>query len=103
MNSLQVVVRLWIHPGQQSAFESYERKAVQIMRRYGGSVQQTVRTTEAAPSPTDPPFEVHVLEFPSVDAFHSYRSDAELAVLSAERAAVISRTEVILGTVGPKY
>ena len=103
MNSLQAVVSLWIHPGQESAFESYERKAAQIMRRHGGAVQQAVRTTETVTSPADPPFEIHVLKFPSLDAFHSYRSDPELAVLSAERAAVISRTEVILGTVGPKY
>lgn len=103
MPSLQVVVSLWIHAGQQTAFESYERKAARIMQRHGGSMRQIVRTTKSANSPANEPFEVHFLEFPSLDALQSYRSDPELTALSGERETAILRTEVILGTTGPRY
>ncbi|MEJ0098800.1 MAG: DUF1330 domain-containing protein [Pseudomonadota bacterium] len=103
MASLQIVASLWIHPDQQNAFEAYELKVAQIMRRHGGVLLQTVRTSDGASPSTEVPFEVHLLEFPSRAAFEAYRSDPELVALSPERAVVISRTEVVLGTAGPKY
>ena len=103
MGSLEVVVSLWIHPGRVAEFEVYEHKAARIMRRYGGVVQKVVRTSNANLSSDGQPFEVHVLGFPSLEAFHSYRADSELAGLAAERSAAISRTEVLLGEPGPKY
>ena len=103
MGSLEVVINLWIHPGRVAEFEAYERKAARIMQRYGGVVQKVVRVSNANPSSSGRPFEVHVLGFPSLEAFHSYRADSELAGLAAERNAAISRTEVLLGESGPKY
>lgn len=32
------VVSLWIHPGQEAAFEAFERAAVRIMERHGGRI-----------------------------------------------------------------
>jgi uncharacterized protein (DUF1330 family) len=103
VESLEVVVSLWIHPGRVVEFEAYEHKAARIMRRYGGVVHNVVRVSNANPSSDGQPFEVHVLGFPSLAAFHSYRADSELAGLAAERSAAISRTEVLLGEAGPTY
>ena len=103
MESLEVVVSLWIHPGRVVEFEAYEHKAARIMRRYGGVVRKVVRVSNANPSSDGQPFEVHVLGFPSLAAFNSYRADSELAGLAAERSAAISRTEVLLGEAGPTY
>ena len=103
VGSLAVVVSLWIHPGRVSLFEVYEQKAARIMQRYGGVVEKVVRMSSATPSSNEQPFEVHVLSFPSLEAFHSYRADAELAGLAAERSAAISRTEILLGEAGPSY
>jgi RimJ/RimL family protein N-acetyltransferase/uncharacterized protein (DUF1330 family) len=97
VESLEVVVRLWIHPGRVAEFEAYEHKAAHIMQRYGGAVQKVVRASTVDVWPDGQPFEVHVLGFPSLEAFHSYRADPELAGLAAERSAAISRTEVSLG------
>ncbi len=96
MRALEVVVSLWIHPGRVAEFEVYEHKAARIMRRYGGVVQKVVRINDAGPASNGQPFEVHVLDFPSREAFHSYRADSELARLSAERNAAISRTKYCL-------
>ena len=103
MDSLEVVVSLWIHPGRVAEFEAYEGKAARIMQRYGGVVQKVIRISSANPSSNGQPFEVHVLGFPSLEAFHSYRADSELAGLAAERSAAISRTDVLVGETGPKY
>ena len=103
MESLEVVVSLWIHPGRVAEFEAYEHNAARIMRRYGGVVREVVRVSNANPSSDGQPFEVHVLGFPSLAAFNSYRADSELAGLAAERSAAISRTEVLLGEAGPTY
>lgn len=103
MESLEVVVSLWIHPGQVAEFEIYEHKAARVMRRYGGVLQKVVRVSNAYPSFDGQPFEVHFLRFPSLEAFHAYRADSELAGLAAERNAAISRTEVWLGEAGPSY
>lgn len=103
MGSLEVVVSLWIHPGRAAEFEAYEHKAVHIMQRYGGIVRKVVRASHTDPSPNGQPFEVHVLAFPSLDAFHAYRADPELAALATERNAAISRTEIVLGDAGPGH
>jgi uncharacterized protein (DUF1330 family) len=103
VGSLEVVVSLWIHPGRAAEFEVYEHKAARIMQRYGGVVQKVVRIGNAVPSSKEQPFEVHVLGFPSLDAFHSYRADPELAGLAAERSAAILRTDILLGEAGPTY
>jgi uncharacterized protein (DUF1330 family) len=97
------VVTLWIHPGRAAEFEAYERKAARVMQRYGGVIQKVVRVGNANPPIDGQPFEVHVLGFPSLEAFHSYRADSELAGLAAERSAAIARTEVLLGEAGPNY
>ena len=103
MGSLEVVVSLWVHPDRVAEFEAYEHKAARVMQRYGGAIQKVVRVSHADPSLNGQPFEVHVLGFPSSEAFHAYRADSELVGLAGERSAVIARTEVLLGEAGPNY
>lgn len=100
---LAVVVTIWIHPGCESEFEIYEHKAARIMQRYGGAIQKVVRISNANSPSNGQPFEVHVLNFPSLEAFTSYRADSELAGLAAERNAAISGMEILLGENGPSY
>ena len=47
--------------------------------------------------------EVHIVTFPSDDAFASYRRDPELAPLAALREAAIVETEILVGDDGPDY
>lgn len=92
------VVSLWIHPGQETAFEAFEREAAQLMTRNGGRIEQAVRTGGAG----DSPFEIHIVSFPDRAAAESYASDPETAKLRARRAQIIARTEVVEGYfVGP--
>ncbi len=100
---LYIVVRLWIRRGLVAEFEAYERKAVRIMARYGGVIERAVRTSRASDDGSDEPFEVHLLKFPSRDLYDAYQDDAERRSLSAERAAIITGTDVFVGTPGPNY
>lgn len=99
---LYILVRLWIHKGLEAEFEAYERKVARIMARYGGVVERAIRTSKALDG-SDEPFEVHVLTFPSRDLYDAYRDDAERRSLSHERAGIITRTDILVGTPGPTY
>ena len=100
---LSVLVRLWIHKGLEAEFEAYERKASRIMARYGGVIKCAIRTSKALDDGPDEPFEVHVLKFPSRDRYDAYLDDAERHSLSAERAGIITKTDILFGTPGPTY
>jgi len=99
---IYIVANLWIREGDVAAFEAYERKAASIMKRYGGSIERTVRPS-GLDAPSDRPFEVHLVRFPSDEMFERYRTDAELKTLSAEREAVITKALVLIGSEGPAY
>jgi hypothetical protein len=91
-------VSLWIHDGQEAAFEAFERDTARLMAGFGGRIDQAVRMT---PSP-DGPFEVHVVSFPYRAAFEAYRALPGAQALASRRAAIIRRTESSEGrAVGP--
>jgi uncharacterized protein (DUF1330 family) len=99
---IYIVASLWIREEALEAFEAYERKASQIMRRYGGSIERTMRPATASDG-AERPFEIHLLRFPSDELFERYRADSELKALSVEREAVITRTLLLTGSEGPAY
>jgi uncharacterized protein (DUF1330 family) len=88
------IVSLWIHAGQEQAFEAFEREAAAIMGRHGGRIDQAVRT---AGQGADAPFEVHIVSFPDRTAADSYASDPATLELRNRRDAIIARTEVLEG------
>jgi antibiotic biosynthesis monooxygenase (ABM) superfamily enzyme len=100
---LCILVRLWIHKGLEAEFEAYERKVSRIMARYGGVIEHAIRTSKASDDGSDEPFEVHVLKFPSRDLYDAYEDDAERRSLSGERAGIITKTDILVGTPGPAY
>jgi antibiotic biosynthesis monooxygenase (ABM) superfamily enzyme len=95
------VVSLWIHPGQEAAFEAFERDAARIMARHGGRIDSAVRV--AADRAGDAPFEVHVVSFPERGAAESYAADAETVELRRRRDGIIARTDVLEGRAAGPY
>lgn len=47
--------------------------------------------------------EIHVLAFPSAEAFAAYRKDPRLAERAALREQSVPHTEVLVGVEGPSY
>jgi hypothetical protein len=69
--------------------------------RYGGIIERTVLIEPSAAEQRMR--EVHLLSFPSQEAFEQYRTDAELAELASLRLSCIAHTEILFGQEGPDY
>ena len=95
------IVSLWIHPGQEAAFEAFEREAARNMARHGGRIDQAVRLDPAKGDAT--PYEIHVVSFPDEAAAESYASDPATLALRERRGSTISRTEVAKGREAGPY
>ena len=93
------IVNLWIQPGQEAAFEAFERDAARIMARHGGRIDSAVRVDGGG----DLPFEVHVVSFPGPGEADSYAADPETLSLRTRRAAIIARTESLEGREAGPY
>jgi len=75
------------------ALEVFEKQASAIMEKYQGrivSAFETIRDSDGSGE------EIHILEFPSEEAFSRYKSDSSLANLAGQRAQAISGTEVTI-------
>ena len=86
---INILVRLAVKDFE--VFEKFENQASLIMGKYKGriiSAFETVRNSDGSGQ------EVHVLEFPSEEAFALYRKDASLLALSSLRERGISNTEI---------
>ncbi len=99
------VVQLWIHPGQEEAFEAFEREAAGIMARHGGRIDQAVRLVplEGAGPEDATPYELHIVSFPDKAAFEAYFNDPATRVLREKRSKIISRTELMAGREAGPY
>lgn len=78
----------------RAAFDRFERQAVVIMANYGGRLDTAFRPQAATSEQTPRVDEVHVLKFPSTEAFARYRADDRLAALAALRDEAIAHTSV---------
>lgn len=99
-----LVVSLWVYPGQEEAFEAFERDAAQLMAKHGGRIDSAIRIEPDLTPPADgpPPHEVHIVSFPNLAAAGAYALDPAAVELRERRAAIISRTELLAGfTAGP--
>jgi len=82
---------------QLAAFES---KAVQVMHYHGGVM---VRAFEVKRYDDGTGQEVHLLEFPSLEAFDEYRSNPLLLEYAELRCKAIDSTVVVISSVSKDY
>jgi uncharacterized protein (DUF1330 family) len=98
---MTLVVILTVRPEALAAFRAFEHAAARIMARHGGAIERAV--TIAPSRPGGPLKEVHIVTFPSPEAFAAYRADPALKALAPQRDASILATEVLVGEDGPVY
>lgn len=94
-----LIVSLWIHPGQEAAFEAFEREAARITAKHRGRIDSAVRVTQkegAGPRVTTPS-ELHVVSFPDREAAEAYAADPEAVALKLRRDKIIAQTMVMAG------
>lgn len=90
---IQVVVLLEI--GDYSAFREFERNAAEVMKIHRGQILSAFAPNLSLIG--NPRIgEVHILQFPDLQAFEAYRNDALLKQLSELRKKAILNTEIFI-------
>ncbi|MBI1361374.1 MAG: hypothetical protein GC155_13940 [Alphaproteobacteria bacterium] len=89
------VVTLWVHPGQEAAFEAFEREAARLMAGYGGRIDHAVRLNPSSQGEEAGAYELHVVSFPDRKAFDAYGADSAVVALRKGRDRIIARTETL--------
>ena len=96
-----LVVSLWISPGREEDFESFESSAFSIITRHGGSLARRLALRDGMGSQV--PNEMHVVTFPDREAYEAYRADPELVSLASLRARAVLRTVIWEGVDLPPF
>lgn len=81
-------------------FDEYERAATAIMSDHGGKITAAFETVKNDDNSGE---EVHMVEFPGLQDFESYRNDSRLQDLRNTREKAISSTEIGIGVCNKKY
>jgi hypothetical protein len=71
------------------------------MQAHGGRIERTIVVDPDGS--TDVFKEIHVLSFPSEQAFAAYRNDERLGQMAHLRDGSIVSTEIMVGVDGPTY
>jgi uncharacterized protein (DUF1330 family) len=95
------IVRLQVRREALESFHTFERHAARVMKRHGGAIDRTV-VLEPDPA-SELHEEVHLVRFPSVEAFEAYRADPELAGVRHLRDESVVATDALVGEDGPDY
>ena len=96
-----LVVILTVRPGALDSFRDFERQAARIMAHHGGAIERAVVIPPVQPGA--PSKEVHLVSFPSPEAFAAYRADPTLQALASLREAAVLNTEIWAGEEGPRF
>jgi uncharacterized protein (DUF1330 family) len=96
-----VVAIMTVRKNEIEKFRSFESKAAAIMASHGGVIERTV----VIPLPISPELfkELHIVTFPSEQAFAAYRQDKALQEVAHLRAESVVETEILVGETGPNY
>lgn len=90
-----ITVHLYAHEGDIATLRSFEREALALVRQFGGELLAAFKPANPDNS-ADIPDEIHLLRFPSQDAFDAYRNSPESAALAPKRTATIRKTTIFL-------
>src|SRR5688500_11035668 len=80
-------------------FRAFEAHAAEVMKKHGGKLERTVVVfPDGSPELIR---EIHVVTFPSENAFAAYRKDERLAKFAHLREQSVVQTELFVGEDGP--
>jgi uncharacterized protein (DUF1330 family) len=92
---LYLLVHIYIHLGQEQAFQNYENQVLSIFKSHGGKVIVAFRPeVPANNSGDDVPYEIHVLSLPSEEAFLAYRNDPLVLDLKESRLRIFRKMDI---------
>ncbi len=97
------VVSPWIHPGQEAAFEAYQRDASRIMARHGDRIDAAIRLSYGDAAGDESLYELSIVSFPDRDSADSYPAAPETAGSVERRAKLIAKTVIRAGRMAGPY
>lgn len=92
---LYLLAKLYIRPGLEERFKTYERKVLELFRRHGGQLVAAF-SPEPGPEGADWPDEIHVLTITNRSQFEGFLADPDRQELAPERDAVLRRSETFV-------
>ncbi len=98
---LTLVVSLFVDPGHETEFRTFEILAARVMQRYGGRIDHRIRIDHSVER--NQPYEVHIVNFPDEESFQRYRDDPEMKARAELRARAIRETVLLFGTELPAF
>ncbi len=98
---MTLVAILTVRKSAADTFRAYEKRAAAVMARHGGRIERTV--VVGGDSATELFKEIHVVTFPTEEAFAAYRNDERFRELARLRAEAVIHTELLVGEDGPSY
>jgi uncharacterized protein (DUF1330 family) len=96
---ITLVATMTVRTDAKEAFRVFENAAARIMSVYGGAIERCI-VIEVDTSTFK---EVHVVTFPSMEAYSRYQQDPDLVQVRPLRQASVIATELLIGTDGPNY
>ncbi len=94
---ITLVATITVRKDAKETFHAFENAAAGIMSAYSGAIER--RIVIAIDESTFK--EVHIVTFPSMEAYSQYQNDPGLAQLRPLRQASVIATELLTGTDGP--
>lgn len=92
---LTLIVHLFATENGLGALRAFEALVLPILKDHGGELLDAFEPSGSISRSDDLPDEVHILRFPSQDAFAAYRADPRHHELADKRADAISKTTII--------
>jgi uncharacterized protein (DUF1330 family) len=90
---------IYIKPGQVASFEAFEQIAIPMISRYNGRLLFRIRpdTSSFIEGETEPPYEIHLVTFPSEKEFEAFGKDPDRASMLHLKEASVDRVVLIKG------
>lgn len=96
-------ILVMMHAGSDgiASLRDYESKVIPILEEHGGKLLSAFMPRDhERPECAD---EIHLVEFPSDEAFQSYRTDSRVTGLSQLRGAAISQSTIYVSKAMVEY
>ena len=91
---------VYLHPGQEAAFDAFEAIALAAVERHGGELLLRLRPAPAATlaGSLAPPHEVHLVRFPDEAHLASFQADPTRASVLHLKSASVRETLLFRGS-----
>jgi len=93
-------ITLTIQRAHVGDFREFEHGAARVMSKFGGTILATIELDGETPETLR---EIHVVSFPSEDAYAAYRAAPDLVPMMPLRERSVMSTKIVKGKPGPRY